>query len=134
MLERLTRIHEEIDALLVDHELLTRPPAPDVAAIVAMQLKLAKANRERKALIDRIYARIEGRSDLARDHVQQLREDDRQIRAQASQLIGDWPRQRVEGEWPAYQKNAVAVRRWNRQRIALEQKLLFPLLTDVPAD
>lgn len=135
MLNKLKTHHANVLALIDALEALTAEPAPVLAEVAAVRMKLTRASRLRTAFLDEdIYpALLQGCAASELMPVRALRESGNDRRAASTEHIRQWTLAALEDHWTDYCAASRAMRASMRTRIREEQAVLYPLLQPVRA-
>ena len=131
MLTQLQTYHAELLALIDALEGLTARPAPVLAEVAAVRMKLTRASRRRTMFLETtIYPLLLQRSAASdRAQVSQLREAAKDRIAASTDHIGRWTLAALEDRWADYCAASRVMRAAMRDRIREEQTVLYPLLS-----
>ena len=128
----LERAHANLLARLDALEELVRGPTPSRDLLSAPRYQLTRASGQRRKLLEeRIYPmlleRLEGASG---DAVRALRDSTTTMVAESAKHIHRWSVQEILDDWSGYRTASAWIRRQMRERVAQEQRVLYPLLED----
>lgn len=106
----------------------TRRPRPDMPMVSAARLALTRASSARTAHLEgRVYPALLAAG--ANSAIIELRQTGRGRQAVSSDHISQWTTREIEANWAAYCAASQSMRAWMKERISLEQALLYPALT-----
>ena len=130
MLDELKKLHDEIEGLLHDLDLLTQSEAPRLDAVASTRLRLTRASRRRTVLLDtKVYpAVLESSTDAERRSVEKLRDEGRQALLTSVGHIGRWTIGDIEERWKDYQVASREMQRSMVRRVKDERDTLYALL------
>jgi hypothetical protein len=128
-LAELRQVHRELMAQIDRLEAMTCDAEPDRTALTTLRWKLGQASLARRLLAGRICEYFEERCDaeqvaLLRD----LRRADQEMLRLSAAHLAKWSADNIFGDWPAFCREGRAMRRKSYDHIALEQRVLYPVL------
>ncbi len=126
-MEDLVRLHQQMAAALEELELLTRAPACDEKAVMAVRYRLTRASSARRRQVVLLCERLiaDGVADPA---LVSLRDATNLSRAASSAHIGTWTLQQVAEDWAGYTRASAMMRATLRREVARERTVLAPHL------
>jgi len=132
MKAELERAHANLLARLDALEELVRGSMPSRDLLSATRYQLTRASGQRRKLLeDQIYPmlleRLEGASA---DAVRALRDSATAMVAESAKHIHRWSVDEILDDWSGYCAASAWMRRQMRERVAQEQRVLYPLLDD----
>lgn len=128
MLNELRRLHSEILSCLDQLEALTAEATPPMERLPAVRYSLTRASRSRTMLLEGQYGQLSDRADPAqRAAVERLKAEGKNNLVRSAEHIGSWNLRAVTKRWPDYCAASKALRAQMRQRVAHEQRVLYPL-------
>lgn len=128
-LAELRQSHRELLAYIQQLESMSFRGEPDRTALTTTRWKLGQASLARRLLATRICDYFEARCEPAQIAVlQSLRSADRDMLRMSASHLGKWTSATIAADWPAYCRDGQAIRRRTHDHIALEQRVLDPLL------
>jgi hypothetical protein len=127
-LAEIGEIHADLQRLIGAIEAETSKPAPDMASLSAVRLRLTQASRRRAALanamIDELAAN--GSADT-RAQLDALRQDLRRARFTSAEHIGHWTMRSITKDWAGYRAASGHIRTAMRKQIDREAALFRSL-------
>jgi hypothetical protein len=128
MLNELRQLHSEILSCLDQLEALTAEATPPMERLPAVRYSLTRASRSRTMLLERLYGQLLDRADPGqRAAIERLKAEGKNNLVRSAEHIGSWTLRAVTKSWPEYCAASKSLRAHMRQRIALEQRVLYPL-------
>lgn len=129
MLEELQRLHANILLHLEDLDMLTSEDQPSIVELTATRLALTRASRARRALLDRIYEELTPSADpMAKAALAALQAEGNENLKRSAAHIGEWALEDLRRRWSDYCVASMKLRTEMRQRVAVEKKVIYPLL------
>lgn len=128
MLEELREAHAALLAGIQELEDATRADAPDASALAGIRWRLSRASGRRRRLIEQASAHLLDQVPGAAPEIGRLREGNAEMLSASSRHVGDWTIERITADWRGYRAASADMRKAMRARIALEKKILYPLL------
>jgi hypothetical protein len=133
MLTDLTTLHEELlEAMAVVARVVSAPtPKPDLVA--STRLRLAQLSRRHRRLVNEdILPTIEASGDArAADVARRLRAEDAEMMRRTTAHVATWTSEAILADWRGYQVACTKMRALVRDRLALECRLLVPLMEEL---
>jgi len=128
----LKEAHEQLLARLDALEELVRGSTPSRDLLSTTRYQLTRASgRRRKLLEERVYPMLLERLDgAAAEAVRALRDSTATMVAASAKHIHRWSIDEILDDWSGYCAASAWMRRQMRERIAREQRVLYPLLDD----
>jgi len=128
----LEQVHEQLLTRLDALEALVRGSTPSRDLLSSTRYQLTRASgRRRKLLEERVYPTLLARLDgAAREAVRALRDSTATTVADSAKHIHRWSVDEILDDWPGYCAASAWMRRQMRERVAQEQRVLYPLLDD----
>ena len=132
MLAELRQHHEKIETLLTALEALCQDRHADIVKVSAVRLDLTRASRARSAFLNTIvYPKLLRIAPPdKRIALEKLKADGLLMLVRSADHIRHWTTREITADWPGYCIASAAARQSMRDRIALEARLLYPLLKD----
>jgi len=131
LLGELRHAHCTLIEAIAEMDRLTREPAPDAPACATGRWRLGQASLERRLIVARICDYFIHRlDDGRRGALKELMVDDQALLRERSSLLARWPTNALEKDWAGFCEESRAFRGKKRAHIAMEQKLLYPMLQD----
>jgi hypothetical protein len=128
-LAELRQTHRKLLAYIQQLESMSYHGEPDPTVLSTTRWRLGQASLARRLLAGRICDYFEGRCEPAQIAVlQSLRSADREMLRVSASHLGKWTAATIAADWPAYCRDGQAIRRRAHDHIALEQRVLYPLL------
>ena len=128
-LAELRQSHRELLAYIQQLEAMSYHADPDRTALTTARWKLGQASLARRLLATRICDYFEARCEPAQIEVlRSLRNADREMLRVSAAHLGKWTAATIFTDWAAYCRDGFAMRRRAHDHIALEQRVLYPLL------
>lgn len=130
MLATLEQRHGELLALMATMRRLIGNEEIDREAVTKTRLGLGKASTARtRFLTDTVYpALLDGLGGNEAAQVRQLRADAADDRARSSAHVGKWNASSIAQDWSGFRRDAAGILAMMDARIALEKRVLYPLL------
>lgn len=129
MLAELRSAHGEMLEAIAQLERLTAQDVPDEAALAAARYRLGRSSGRRRTLADAACnALIPNVSAADAERLKALRDANVAMLAASSRHITRWGLRDVAADWTGYRTASAAMRQSLRDRVAEEQRLLYPLL------
>ena len=129
MLTELKAIHDQLRQAIAELAAVVTQPEMNDEALTAARLKLTRASRRRRSLIDSsIYPLLHDIPAAEAARLEELRLEAARLAAQSSDHIGRWTMRTITADWPGYQRASAAMRASMLKRIEREAAILYPLL------
>lgn len=130
MLTTLEQRHSELLALMAMMRELIASDEIDRDAVTRTRLGLGKASTARtRYLTEAVYpALLDTLADTEAARVRQLRFDGADDRARSSAHVGKWNTSAITQDWQGFRRDAATILTMMETRIALEKRVLYPLL------
>ena len=125
----LRQSHRDLLAQIQRLEAMSYEAEPDRTALTTLRWKLGQASLARRLLSSRICAYFESRCDPEEAKaLQSLRNADREMLRKSAAHLGKWTARTIVRDWTGYCRDGRAMRRRAHDHVALEQRVLYPLL------
>jgi len=129
VLTELKAIHDQLRQAIAELAAVVTQPEMNDEALTAARLKLTRASRRRRSLIDSsIYPLLHDVPAPDAALLEELRLEAAHLAAQSSGHIGRWTMRTICADWPGYQRASAAMRASMLKRIEREAGILYPLL------
>jgi len=130
MLAELRQHHEKIGNLLAALEVVCQDRHADIVKVSAVRLELTRASRARSAYLNAVvYPKLMRTCPPdKRIALEKLKSDGLLMLVRSGDHIRHWTTREITQDWPGYCLASAAARQTMRDRIALEARLLYPLL------
>ena len=129
LLTELRSAHRELMWQISAMEKLTREPAFDPKTCTNGRWRLSQASLARRLLASRIgdffLVRV---SENEREDLKSLMLADQALLRDSSAHLGRWSGEGIKSDWPNFCREAREMFRKTQRHIALEQRVLYPLL------
>ena len=128
-LDQLEEAHSRLLGAIDHLQQLAEGPAPDKELLVTVRWRVSEASLARRLLWGRIHDALARQCDpIVERDLRELQEADiRLIRASADH-VARWPADAVIGDWEGYCRASEAMRRQMTDAVAVERRLLCPIL------
>lgn len=129
LLDELQSTFADLGECLDQLQRLLDEPAPDLARLTTVRLRLAHLRLTRGPLMDKIAKCVDGKISAAEAAaLQEMRSAHQRLLEAASAHTGKWTLDAVNANWPEYRHATREVaRRW-LERAKADQQLLYPLV------
>lgn len=128
----LRQVHRDLLACILHLETMACQVTPERSALTNARWKLGQASLARRLLATRICDYLDKRCDPGTAlHLQELRQADRDMLKLSAAHLGKWSADSIYEDWEGYCHEGRAIRRRAHDHVALEQRLLYPLLEQV---
>lgn len=129
MLSQLKTVHADLRDAIAALEKVVSQPAPEAEALSAARLRLSRASRRRRSLIEcSILPSLHDVSPAAAAEIADLRLEGARLLVQSSSHIGAWTMRAIMADWAGYQRASAEMRGSMLRRIDREARILYPLL------
>lgn len=133
LLADLQEVHDGLlDALTVNERVIAEPHHHANRCSLA-RWRLARARMTRHQVLNRIYLALA--AGLPRERLgvlRSLQEDEVDLSRATSDHVRNWTAERVATDWTGFCEEAAQLMARYRQRVAVEHRLLYPLLLSLP--
>ena len=129
LLDKLKDAHSELLAAIADMESATRADRPETGRYTAARWQISQASLKRRRLsliIRNALIPIAGDPDKA--VLKSLQQLDQQNAIRSHAHVNDWPPAKIVRDWAGYCQASRTIRWYMESHVAMEQKLLCPLL------
>lgn len=127
--ESLKEAHSNLVNAIVALERLTRGSCPSRQTLVDTRYNLSKASLERRLIWGRIHAYLaRNASQEAESVLRTLQEADIALLGAAARHVRRWTTDAIVKDWAGYCRASAAMRLKLSRGVALEKRLLYPLL------
>lgn len=131
-LDDLRSAHRNLIARMEALDRLARGAIPDPTVLSMARWKLGQASLSRRLLTGRICEYFLLRCDGPEvEELVRLQQADRAMLRLSAEHLGKWTMESIARDWPGYCRAGTEIRRRTHDHIALEQRLLYPLLEQV---
>jgi hypothetical protein len=131
LLNELRSAHRRLIAEMAAMDQLTNEEAADVASCATARWRLGQASLQRRLIAARICDYFLHRLDPARcDQLKQLICADQALLRESSSHLGRWSAGALQEDWAGFGADSRELHRRKHAHVAMEQKLLYPLLQD----
>lgn len=129
LLTDLKQAHRDLLAELANMDDITRQPAYDKARCATGRWKISQASLARRVLASRICDYFLTRCEPADvGALRDLQEADRDLLRKSAGHVAHWTGEAIEHDWRDYCKASQEIRWLMHSYLAVEQRLLYPLL------
>jgi hypothetical protein len=129
MLNQIKSLHEELLSLIAELEVLTAADTPNSSQLTQVRWKLTRASSRRSKLLeDAVFPALINASAAGAAQMLELRESSSDLRSASSQHIAEWTVSNIQADWQGYRKASEGMRASMKRRIAVEKRILYPLL------
>ena len=129
MLTQLKALHNELRKALAELSVETAKAEPDETNLPVVRLKLTRASRRRKAMIECTISPL--LHDIAPEdarRMEDLRRAGADMAVSSSSHITRWTMRAIIADWKGYRTASATMRAQMLRRIAEEAAILYPLL------
>jgi hypothetical protein len=128
-LNELRGAHRNLMARMQDLDNLSAEDQPDHTAVATARWKLGQASLSRRLLVGRICEYFIGRRNGAQTvELSRLQMADRELLGISANHLSKWTAETISRDWRGYRSAGSAIRRQTYDHIAIEQRVLYPLL------
>jgi len=128
-LAALRQSHRELLANIQQLESMSFQAQPDRIALTTLRWRLGQTSLARRLLSGRICEYLEERCGSGEaETLQSLRAADRDMLRVSAAHLGKWTADTILRDWAGYCRDGRAMRRQVHGHLALEQRVLYPLL------
>ena len=129
ILDKLKEAHGDLLAAIANMEAATRTAQPETDRYTAARWQISQASLKRRQLSLFIRnALIGSASDEDKGALKSLQQLDHESAVRSHAHVTAWPPAKIVRDWTGYCEASRAVRWYMEAHIAMEQKLLYPLL------
>jgi len=129
VLTELKAIHDHLREAISELAAVVTQPEMNDAALTAARLKLTRASRRRRSLIESsIYPLLHDVPAPEATRLEELRLEAARMAVQSSDHIGRWTMRTISADWSGYQRASAAMRASMLNRIEREATIIYPLL------
>lgn len=131
LLSELRNAHRHLISQLLAMDALTSEREVDPTMCATSRWRLSQASLGRRLLVARICDYFLPRLDPDwRTELRALAEADRGLLLVSSAHLGRWPASSIQADWPGFCSASREMQRKTHAHIALEQRVLYPLLEE----
>jgi hypothetical protein len=128
-LNSLKEAHSKLIRAMVVLDELTRGPLPSQQRLIDVRWMVGKASLERRLLWGRIHAHLARTAGPAADlNLHKLQDTDIALLRASALHVRRWTTDAVLEDWTGYRRASSQMRRKMAHAIAVERRLLYPLL------
>jgi len=129
MLGQLRDAHDALLHALASQEEVMGRAAPDRAALSHLGIRISKASRQRKALVQDVTAYcLEDASPEEAHALEALSRDATELTLLTTRHIGRWTMPMMFADWAGCRSETTMLRMAMRKRVELERSALYPML------